>query len=236
MHLNILAPDKTRIFSTPIYNPVVRTGVIGDGSCFFHCVAFALYKEYKKYTLHERTEFVNNLREQVVQWVSLDRLKLLGNGEIYKMYIIDMIRAYNKKLMDSDTFSKWDHDVLSNACNKWKSIDIHDFNIQLYPTINDDVVLEFKNYVSMNWVDNIFLELLQNFFECNFYFVDAYTRTRYTGLHLPNIYDTNIIICWLQESHYECLGIPVDIDSNRKTTRVQRVFDSEHPIIKNLDV
>jgi hypothetical protein len=240
--LKIISPDKSRTFYSPIYPNLVRTGTIGDGSCFFHSVCYSLFSKYRKMNVMERRKYVNTLRKKITDDLTMEDWKNLGDGEIYRLQFISSFRELLSRAKLKHDFSYWDDKVLSELSNKWKSDINEGLNIirplipneniqsigQLMKISEKQSFQKFKRHLSVNWADEFFMEIVSNYFKCNFHFINAGNRNLYKIFHNNVNYNKHVIICWINRSHYECIG---ELMSGNK---VKRVFDSDDEIIHRI--
>lgn len=244
-NLQIISPDKTRIFYSPMYPNLVRTGTIGDGSCFFHTLCYSLFGSYRKMNIQKRLQYIQKLRHDLAESITLDRLKLLGNGEIFRMQLITAFRLFCSRLgnVSKYDFNYWDNTVLSELANKWKSTDLQDCMRLIVPLTELDnpsmtyKLLQqsenhaynvFKQHIRTSWADEFFMELASEYFKCNFYFINATNRMVYRMFDSKNIYNKNIVFCWVEETHYECIGELLE------GNHVKRVFTNTDDLILQL--
>lgn len=85
--LTILPVNKTVVFYSPVEGKdvLVRTGTIGDGSCFFHALLHAYSKDYVSMNGNGREKFVKKLRSSIAQKIDKERWEGLSNGLIAKI-------------------------------------------------------------------------------------------------------------------------------------------------------
>lgn len=85
--LKMLPVNKTVIFHSPIENKynLVRTGTIGEGSCFLHSILHAYSKEYISLNNKERMKFVRRLRASMASNVNKENWEEMGSGLIAKI-------------------------------------------------------------------------------------------------------------------------------------------------------
>lgn len=245
--LKIIKPDKTRIFHSPLYPNLVRTGTIGDGSCFFHTLCFSLFMEYRKMDIQERRIYIHNLRNEIAKKMSVDRWKQLGDGEMYRMQFILALRPiiqHHTQATDALVydFRYWDDVILAKLSNEWKSTDLTDCltiifpDSNIRPTIITQILADterqayamFQRHLAVNWADEFFMEFVSEIFKCNFYFINATDRLVYRMFKTETTYDRNVVFCWVEETHYECIGELL------KGNRVKRVFSNDDALIKRL--
>ena len=80
--LNILPVNKTTVFSSPIEgnSVLVRTGTIGDGSCFIHSILHACDKLYKLMDEADRQKHVKNIRKKISTDIDIEKWEELNDG------------------------------------------------------------------------------------------------------------------------------------------------------------
>lgn len=85
--LKMLPPNKTVVFWSPVEGEdvLVRTGTLGDGSCFFHSLLYAYSKEYVGLDKHGRVKFVKRLRASMAGKINRESWEEIGNGLIAKI-------------------------------------------------------------------------------------------------------------------------------------------------------
>ena len=85
--LQLLPVNKTVVFYSPVEGKdvLVRTGTIGEGSCFYHALLHAYSKEYVSMDTKGRKKFVQHLRSSMARKVDKNRWESLSNGLIAKI-------------------------------------------------------------------------------------------------------------------------------------------------------
>lgn len=85
--LKILPVNKTVVFYSPIEGKdvLVRTGTIGEGSCFFHALLHAYSKDYISMNTSGRMKFVKRLRASIAKKIDKSHWESLSNGLIAKI-------------------------------------------------------------------------------------------------------------------------------------------------------
>lgn len=85
--LSILPVNKTVVFYSPIEGRdiLVRTGTIGEGSCFFHSVLHAQSKDYVRLDRKGRMKLVAKLRESFAEKLDRKRWENMSNGLVAKI-------------------------------------------------------------------------------------------------------------------------------------------------------
>jgi len=86
-NLKILEVNKTTVFNSPLEGKevLVRSGVIGDGSCFFHCLLHAYSNDYVEMDISGRKNFVHHLRASMAGRVDKENWQEIGGGLIAKV-------------------------------------------------------------------------------------------------------------------------------------------------------
>lgn len=85
--LKMIAPNKTVVFWSPVEGDdvLVRTGTIGEGSCFFHSLLYGFSKEYVSMDDDGRKKFVRRLRASMAGKVNKQSWEEIGGGLIAKI-------------------------------------------------------------------------------------------------------------------------------------------------------
>ena len=175
------------------------------------------------------------------------RWKQLGHGELYKMQILDQLRTSLETLFPSDVFMRWDTHYLPVLAHRWTSTKLSSLRKRfemilevvtcnpvpdldtnaLFARIEKDAYEAYLSHLRTGWVDDALMELLSEHFQCNFHFIQASTRLPYrTFAH--HQYETHVILCWLDDEHYESVGL-IDLDN-----RIRRVFVGTSDLIEKL--
>ena len=84
-NLNILPVDKSVVFYTPIQDKndiLVRTGTIGEGSCFFHSILHASSRDYVSMNIEDRIRTVSRIRKNISKKINREKWEQLGDGTI----------------------------------------------------------------------------------------------------------------------------------------------------------
>ncbi len=239
--MNSLPPAKTVVFKTPLYPNLIRTGVIGDGSCFFHALCYSLFADYRALNLDKQTEYVARIRQDIADSLTLERYKELGGGELYRLHFITSIRNMLWRLPIDK--KKWDSHILPAVSNEWKSTDLQDL-LQILQAHSSEISssrLEtlaekaeqliwtaYKVYMRTAWVDEYCIEAILDHFRCNIYIVDSETRELYRTSMCRELYRKNVLLLWINDTHYESMG-----EMYHENT-VRRVFTNRDKCILKL--
>lgn len=116
-NLKILDVNKTVVFYSPLEGKevLVRTGTIGDGSCFFHSLLHAYSKDYVGMNNHDRSKFVNRLRASMAGRVNKDNWQEIGGGLIAKIPFQEKV---NNLLLNFYRFIKNDNHFRGKSSKK----------------------------------------------------------------------------------------------------------------------
>uniref|UniRef100_A0A6C0EM20 OTU domain-containing protein n=1 Tax=viral metagenome TaxID=1070528 RepID=A0A6C0EM20_9ZZZZ len=85
--LSILPPNKTVVFYSPIEGRdiLVRTGTIGEGSCFFHALLHSHSREYVRLDKKGRMKLVAKLRSSLADKLDRKRWEEISSGLVAKI-------------------------------------------------------------------------------------------------------------------------------------------------------
>lgn len=225
--MHILAPDSTELFPTHLHPNLVRTGTIGNGDCFFHSVCYSLYEEYRQMDIQTRIEAVKHMRQVLSENTTMTIFKRLGNGEMFRLKIVEALRLPDE--------------ILAEIANKWKGVDMREVygiiegnkgeNLYRYLVeIEKQVFEEFQSYILTQQADNFFIELCSLFFECNFYFIDSGSSGVYKVFNCPNKYLDNVIMLWVDGCHYEAIG-----EMNEGHNAIKYFFKNADSLIRKMN-
>ena len=70
-----LEVDETLKFKTPLYEGLVRTGTVGEGSCLFHSILKAVDSEYSSLSKKQKIEYMKRFRNDLSKNVTIDYYK-----------------------------------------------------------------------------------------------------------------------------------------------------------------
>lgn len=189
--LQILNPSITHTFHSPLAPNLVRTGVISDGSCFFHALYHAISSDYRNLPVADKVQYIHNVRKNLVKSCSFEDITSIGGGELFRMLAVEKFRDHQSKHFGK-YLKKWDDEILPDICNKWKSTSMTDcgkilesfglkpdFIIHLIKIVVDEVYIQFMRHLLFEWVDEFMIEIISKKFEMNFVFINSSTRKIY---------------------------------------------------------
>lgn len=93
---NLLKPDINVTYDIPFASPdkvYIRTGVHGDGSCFYHAYLRVVHSQYKYASYEDRCKLVEKLRKHLADQVNNETLINLGKGEPRRMLFFEILSA-----------------------------------------------------------------------------------------------------------------------------------------------
>lgn len=79
--------DTNRYFKSNISDRLIRTGTIGDGSCFFHSVLKAIYHDYSCAPKDDKIKIIKQVRKEISRSLTLDDFLLLSQGDLAKLKV-----------------------------------------------------------------------------------------------------------------------------------------------------
>ena len=136
--LKILPVNKTVVFTSPLEGDdvLVRTGIIKDGSCFFHAILHAYSKDYTSMNKSERMKFVRKIRASMVGKVDKESWEEMAGGVIAKVPFLEMV---HKILSNFDLFlSGTNEKIRGRATRKTVKLLVKDESeLEVYKVIYD---------------------------------------------------------------------------------------------------
>lgn len=231
--LDILHPDKTHTFKSPLDPCLVRTGTLGGGDCYIHSFLYATSESYKNAPHPQRMLIARQVREKLADGLTLSDYKKLGDGELYRMNFVLHFRDVLSEL-NLDDFDHWDNKILSDISDRWKTTSIADCETiisELLPVplerIEDESFKIYQNHLRTQWIDAFGIEYISNVFKINVFVIKGDDRQLYRMAGVTK-FDQSVILCWIHETHYEVIG------RMNENHRVVRVFKNNDPLIQRL--
>ena len=91
----MLKPDEVANFRTGFYDYLVKLGVIGDGSCFIHCLLLATKEEYDTASAAQRTQMAAEFRQSLADDITQTQFESFSDGNLAKrLYDEEFIHIY----------------------------------------------------------------------------------------------------------------------------------------------
>jgi hypothetical protein len=200
--LCILEPDNVENFDNLVCEDMVRIGSIGDGNCFYHSIFFCMSQKYRDMSINDRKVFVGGFRSKLANGLTIESWKLLGNGELYKMYSFIKIRNSFSSL-DEKTVDK----IIYNFDNKKRMKKEYRLVCE---QCEQDAFEEFQHLLEIEWAGIESIEIISDVLKVNIIIIDAKTRKLYEmGTNFDGKYQKTIYILWIWE-HYESLAKKID--------------------------
>jgi SAM-dependent methyltransferase len=246
--LPMLEMDKNVAFRVSYINKhLVRTGTVGDGSCFFHSVLKCISPDYSKLDKQERKEFVGRLRDKMANDLSQEKWESFGKGTLaFSRLIPRFVRYIEKNVVDIFEKAKELEIKGSNTVEEYITLLLesipektHKRVLNIFKQLRNRVFEEFKKDLTncSTWVGeemgsvDVF-EYISDYFNIDIYLLRDTTRAPYRqGVDCNIRYkDRNsILVLWVGDSHYEAIGDLKKVDGKN---HIQRVFNFNDEIIK----
>ncbi len=172
---NILDPDINVECLIPFApkNLYICTGVIADGSCFYHAFLRITHPSYKNSTHKDRVTMVDNLRKQIADTITIETITKVGKGELKRMLFFKFLNEYV-----SNGFPTTDErgSILNNILSLSKIIEENTtFKGNFYLTVLEKIeeavrakignkYLKFNNYIK-TWLYEAFVTVNQQVVE-----------------------------------------------------------------------
>lgn len=184
--------------SIPFKHGFHRRGVIGDGSCFFHAVLYALSNEYRSFSVHNRQQSVVLIRQKASELCSSERILSLGKGmsclPLFHMLCLKNFPHVEKIL--EEHAEKPVHKLV-------KYLD----DIPVLQVIEKCVEMYRETVKEPNaWVSYELFELLQDILDVNIFIFEDNGRYQFGD---DGIYKTErpcIGLYWYGQQHFELIG------------------------------
>lgn len=258
--MGALKADKTESFKLNIEDSdlfhVVRTGVIGDGSCFFHALLRAKDSGYKHAVDEVKMDKVNYLRELCAKAVP-ELYADMGNGEHKRLAFMTKFVHYMEQMKypDDPVGKSLNENVplalyqsiieelssSSSFCHNFKQklllkLDpyyhgyVSDHFDTIFTDIYNECVRDYADTILKNLVDQTHLEIISRVTKTNFIIVSSDTGDVYPGaVNIINEDWDTIVILYLKDyEHYEIIGVMDE------THYVTRKFPKSHPFLSLL--
>ena len=251
MKAMILPPDKSYIFNIPkLERTYVRTGVIGDGSCFFHSFLRATNYKYKSMNTFERKNAVRALRNELTAAVDFESFRKISGGEYRKMLFFGALRqllSQYKCILPTDTLFKvleqataykenfyekfieeaFTYDALSDAEYSVRQGFVDDIKF-LFIKSNELSMSHLRDQLLCAEIGATEIEFISRHLTYNFVFVYETEEgiKPYPFSTILNEEWPYCVLLWVQESHYEVIGV------REPNMVVTRVFYRDDEIVK----
>jgi hypothetical protein len=98
----MLNPDEAANFRTDFYRYLVKLGVIGDGSCFIHCLLLATRDDYDSAPETERRRMAASFRTKLANSITLRQFEKFSKGNLaqrlFQEQFISLFNSLKSKL------------------------------------------------------------------------------------------------------------------------------------------
>lgn len=251
----IIAVDKSFNYRIPnlAEDMYVRTGVIGDGSCFFHAYLRAFNFKYKYMPPSERTETVQKLRADLATAVSLETLRAISGGEYRRMLFFGALRQQLERrdiILSAATLVKI-LEVTTNFKDNFYTTFIEealreetlaaspvavkqqfiDAIKQVFVKANESSLDTFRRQLTQAEIGATEIEYISRYLKCNFLFLYETERgiERYPFTVIVNEEWPFCVLLWIERNHYEVIGKKEQKGSN---SVINRIFYKDDEIIE----
>lgn len=233
---------------------MIQLYMLGDGSCYFHSIAYAFYKPYRLGIINgkklDRREFIRNLRYDLAMKLNTVNMEVNPSQALTPDTPLDETFRLNR-VKESDT-------VLTGQKSPYGSQDSIDTGTKnnfidengkllYYDTLSKGSLREFsaaypkyklenlqKELLSNNSVDIIYHEYISNLLNKDIYILDAIQKDVYI-LPDPELYfkgRDSIVLLWSLD-HYDLVGLEDSRGSNNSSGRnVKTYFSANSSFIK----
>lgn len=124
--LNVMENKKIEHPYNTNTHSIIKTGTVGDGSCFFHSIMTALSATYRSSDIHVKKRYIKKFRKRISDtfdmngWHTFPGMEMLVQNNIYKnmkhRFTTDLERSpLHTKMRCLCSFSRLDMDILPRA-------------------------------------------------------------------------------------------------------------------------
>lgn len=233
----MLDPDITNVYNIPFMpkdKVFVRTGVHGDGSCFFHAFLRVVKPQYKCSSYRDRCKFVQQLREHLASQVTDENLAKVGKGEPRRLLFFTHLKellqvSQNGSLSSSDLLSILEkttthegnfYNAFYEKCREKAPTcaNLKKWCYDLFITANDMLKKHYRNRLLNGDVSTLEIEFISQQLEYNFLFLHDVNGSCELYPFNTKIQDEwpFIVLLWKDECHYEIIG---EMNYDRTITR-----------------
>ena len=215
-----------------------RTGVIGDGSCFFYAALQSVaYKEFYMMIDSLNRQLVSFIRNSISDSLTISEYTRLQKGELAVLHIDEHIAKIlekrpedYKKFIEARKVVERNDKYFENYFRAIKKLNLTDINMK---TLTEKCYLHYKNELAKAWIRAEHLEYISEQFQINFFIVTDLSLDVYLGVEKYNPEYDSIIILNLagkyggSSPHYESVVRTYDGKSSS-------IFNNDDEIIQRL--
>ena len=238
--------DTNIAFKTPYLDrSLIRTGTVGDGSCFFHSILKSIEPKYSKLDSEERKDLVANLRNKLASELSMDRWETFGGGTLSFIRVIPRVVKYIKsnvpeiydiaKELENSKNMTTIEQYYSSMMELISTEELKKRFSNIFKQLKKRVFEEFKVDLTKcsTWVGqeigsiDVF-EYISDYLNIDIYIIKDSTRAPYRqGVNCDIRYKNrkSVMVLWVGDSHYEAIGV-------LEGKKINRIFDPTDDIIK----
>ena len=100
MKLQTLESGENARLKTSFYPNLIRTGTVGDGSCFFHAVLTSISAKYRQKSKSEKHNLVKKTRKKIAGDITIDDWKKFGDSYVALMPTFMNAQSYFKDVYE----------------------------------------------------------------------------------------------------------------------------------------
>lgn len=183
-----LNTDENYFLNSEIDSNLIRTGTLGEGTCFFHSILKAIDPRYNISSEEEKMKIAKKLRRSISDSVTLETYKKVSDGLLLKISfdenisrIINSIYTGKKKdkygIRNIFTIGEIDFIIskvlsscdTSNCVEKFNEIIFEQFQSR----IDQKVCNDFSNFLFSTAIDNALEKFKENIKDCSYYADDT---------------------------------------------------------------
>ncbi len=231
MRSMIIPPDKTFNYKIPnLSAEYVRTGVIADGSCFFHAYLRAFNFKYRNMSPTERKNQVKLLREKLAENLTIETFKRLSEGEHRKLLFFGALRSLLEKAdtilspkkttkilevattYEGSFYEKFIEEAFKEEelaqCPIGVKRKFVDKMKKIFFEANDISLETFRQQLLHEEVSAVEIEYIARFLCCNFVFIyeTDFGVEQYPFSTVINRSWPFCVLLWVDGAHYEVIG------------------------------
>jgi hypothetical protein len=237
--------DKTLTFNNYFdeNSQLVRTGTVGEGSCFFHSVLRAIDPNYVKLDEEKRRIIVERLRKNMADKLSEETWKNFANGSLVYGLVVPRFTAWIRQKELTEVENKIDRvkannlEEFLNELLKLIPTELHKRITKAFNAFINKIFEEFKSNLTdcSVWVGQEkgsvdIIEYISDLFNIDIYLIRDSTRKPYrSGTDCTTRFKQrkSIIVLWVGNSHYETVG-------KLENKKITRVFDPSDSLIEKI--
>jgi ubiquinone/menaquinone biosynthesis C-methylase UbiE len=223
--VSMLQPDSTFDFIN-LYGemtPMIRTGVLADGSCFYHAFLYNTDEFYRQSQEKERKAMAAKLRVEFAQKVDADSYFAVLPHELFYILEDKKDKLFNREQLAQ--FNQVVPRIFDKTVFKRQVSELTEDVLLIIKRVIDSEVRKLQEEIAnpIAWADEKHISLFIHFKKMNIYFIDSATRrpTLTFFMQYKPSYRYSTVLFVINDSHYE----PLAFVRNQKAYRMLTAFD-----------